>query len=591
MLRAGLSARPLLLAATAALVATLFAALLWLEVSPADAQGGEKPARPIGLTVDTTPGSLDVGVDWNDVPGAADYLVRWRLHGPDQELNEGVRPTSSDTLITVADYSRWVVRVQACNDSGCGPAIARTASVTPAEPTITAYAATTGGLDLWAAWDSVAGADAYSVRWRRHDGSFETGSQVSVPAVDSVEHISAFITVAGHGDWVVRVEACNDGACGTSVTQPVDLPITVAAGALNVAAAWDAVDGADSYEVRWRRPNGGFDAASLVDTNATNADFTVSGYGRWWVRVRACRGETCGPGAIQEVGVAPGRPANLAVRAGTGALDLTATWDAAAGADVYRVRWRPAGEDFVASNQADTAATGANIAVADYGAWAVQVQACNDAGCGGPSALEFEVEPPPPPKPPARPTGLEVATTAGSLEASVDWDDVEGADDYLVRWRRHGPGQELNGGLRPTASDARVTVAGAGAWVVRVQACNDAGCGEPASSQFEVTAAGLGPPANLELAATLFNLDVTAPGTPEKARPATGWTGGRWTAAARRAARWSSGMSAPPSPLRGRAGGISTWRPATAKAAETRRSGGSTWPPSLSRGPLRCRVL
>ena len=92
------------------------------------------PAKPSGLSLNTEAGSLEVGVDWDDVEGAADYLVRWRLHGPGQNLNEGVRPTSSDTRITVADYGKWVVRVKACSDAGCGPAAAQQVDITEAQP-------------------------------------------------------------------------------------------------------------------------------------------------------------------------------------------------------------------------------------------------------------------------------------------------------------------------------------------------------------------------------------------------------------------------------------------------------------------------
>ena len=92
------------------------------------------PAKPSGLTATPTAGSLDVAVDWDDVEGATDYLVRWRLHGPGQDLNDGVTPTTSDTQITVADYGKWVVRVEACNDAGCGPGAAQAVEVTQPEP-------------------------------------------------------------------------------------------------------------------------------------------------------------------------------------------------------------------------------------------------------------------------------------------------------------------------------------------------------------------------------------------------------------------------------------------------------------------------
>ena len=49
-----------------------------------------------------------------------------------------MRPTSSDTTITVADYGRLVVRVQACNTAGCGGPVTKTFEVEPApEPTAT----------------------------------------------------------------------------------------------------------------------------------------------------------------------------------------------------------------------------------------------------------------------------------------------------------------------------------------------------------------------------------------------------------------------------------------------------------------------
>lgn len=40
---------------------------------------------------------------------------------------------------------------------------------------------------------------------------------------------------------------------------------------------------------------------------------------------------------------------------------------------------------------------------------------------------------------PARPTGLQVRTQQGWLEVSLDWDDVDGADSYRVRWQQAGP--------------------------------------------------------------------------------------------------------------------------------------------------------
>ena len=87
---------------------------------------------------------------------------------------------------------------------------------------------------------------------------------------------------------------------------------------------------------------------------------------------------------------------------------------------------------------------------------------------------------------PSKPTGLSVSSTPGSLAVAVDWNDVEGAVDYLVRWRVSGPGQKLNDGIRSASSDAQISVAGYGKWLVRVEACDEAGCGKPATKHIHV---------------------------------------------------------------------------------------------------------
>ncbi|MCY4447789.1 MAG: SwmB domain-containing protein [Chloroflexi bacterium] len=93
------------------------------------------------------------------------------------------------------------------------------------------------------------------------------------------------------------------------------------------------------------------------------------------------------------------------------------------------------------------------------------------------------------PQKPAKPTGLSVTTEQGSLNVSLDWDDTSGATSYKVRWRVADKGNPLNAGITPTSSDADITVAKSGDWVVRVEACNAAGCGDPVSKGFTTIAA------------------------------------------------------------------------------------------------------
>ena len=84
------------------------------------------------------------------------------------------------------------------------------------------------------------------------------------------------------------------------------------------------------------------------------------------------------------------------------------------------------------------------------------------------------------------PTGLRVTAERGSLDVSLDWDDVSGAAHYRVRWRPAGPDNNLNDGVQVQSSDAVITVTRYGEWVARVQACDDSGCGAPLAKKFRV---------------------------------------------------------------------------------------------------------
>ncbi len=52
-----------------------------------------------------------------------------------------------------------------------------------------------------------------------------------------------------------------------------------------------------------------------------------------------------------------------------------------------------------------------------------------------------------------------------------------------------GPGNKLNDGLEAQSSNASITVSDYGEWVVRVEACNAAGCGRHLAQRFRVAPA------------------------------------------------------------------------------------------------------
>ncbi len=85
---------------------------------------------------------------------------------------------------------------------------------------------------------------------------------------------------------------------------------------------------------------------------------------------------------------------------------------------------------------------------------------------------------------PAKPSGLRITTEPGSLDVTVNWDEVDGAASYWVRWRSVDNGEKLNAGVRLSDTGMDITVDDYGEWVVRVQACDDDTCGEPLTKKF-----------------------------------------------------------------------------------------------------------
>ena len=115
------------------LILVVCLALVSTATSPAIADDVvEVPARPTGVVATAEPGSLDVAVDWDDVEGATAYLVRWRVAGPGNPLSEGLEVEDSEATIAVEGVGDWVVRVEACNEAGCGLGAAQRFTVEPA---------------------------------------------------------------------------------------------------------------------------------------------------------------------------------------------------------------------------------------------------------------------------------------------------------------------------------------------------------------------------------------------------------------------------------------------------------------------------
>ena len=433
--------------------------------------------------------TMTFAANWDPVEGATSYKLRWRQVGGSFEAGNAATVTGTSATITLSGYGSWQVRVQGCNDAGCGPEVEQAATLVliPGQLKNFALSAEAGSLDISATWDALDGASSYKLRWRVAGGEFESGNAATVTGA------TATITASGYGEWQVRLQACNDDACGPEVEQavilvqtpgePENFALSAEAGSLDISATWDALDSASSYRLRWREPGGEFESGNAATVTDATATITVSDYGEWQVRLQACNDDACGPEVEQAVTLVqtPGEPENFALSAEAGSLDISATWDALDGASSYKLRWRESGGEFEADNAATVTDATTTITVSDYGEWQVRLKACNETGCGTEVEQAATLV-----ASPDELSNFTVITEPGSLNILATWDEVEGATSYKLRWRESDGEFETDNAATVTDTAQFITVSDYGQWEVRVQGCNDNGCTPEASRTVDV---------------------------------------------------------------------------------------------------------
>ena len=383
-----------------ALIALLTAAGLTL-IGQAGADDGDGLSAPTKLRASTERGSLDVALDWDDVDGAASYLVRWRVAGPDNKLNDGISVQSSDAVITVARFGEWVARVQACDSDGCGAPVAKKFRVRKprATPDATPLPAST-----------------------------PTPQPTSLPT-STPESASA------SGELQVSISA---SSLTPLVNQPVKLTPMISnapsdsspsySWALDDGEGWFSYGTGSTFSYLTNRPEAWSFRVTVTygsGASVTSAPVTIT-----WVESQPTPTVTPTPQPVPtstptpgpSVAI-PGKPAGLAVSALPGSLDAALDWDDVAGAAHYWVRWRVPGPDASLNEGIVVLPSEAVIAVSGYGEWVARVQACNDLGCGAPVVSKFTVEPEPTvtptPEPTVTPTPTATATATPTPTATA----------------------------------------------------------------------------------------------------------------------------------------------------------------------------
>jgi len=281
---------------------------------------------------------------------------------------------------------------------------------------------------------------------------------------------------------------------------------------------WDAVDGADHYEVH--RAAGVNGTRSLLGTvgNPGYYDTAVAGGAQYAYWVRACAGAACGPFS-QPVSGAFGLSAPPGVTAsdGTDLQKVALAWRGIKGASSYRVfrTISPMAVDLL--SETDLLASTTGLTHADTSAepgqlYHYHVQACRDGTCGPVSRMEDGWRGLP------VPVGLIASSGTQADGVRLTWMPVPFADRYAVFRSISSKGTKTQLGTvtateMPEYIDSTaVTAASYSYWI---KACRGLQCSN--FSAAVIGWRGLNPPANLSAAdgTSTSRVEMTWDGVPE----------------------------------------------------------------------------
>ncbi|HET8899885.1 MAG TPA: hypothetical protein VFN09_14030 [Rhodanobacteraceae bacterium] len=353
-------------------------------------------------TISTPANSSNGGytVSWGAVGTATSYTLQEQVNGGAWSTIQ----TGSMTSKTISGKANgsYGYRVQACNVGGCGPWSSTgttTVLLPPAVPASITVPATSSG-SIAVNWAASATATSYKLQQRLGTGGW--GGVYAGAATSSTR------AVAASGSYTYQVQACNTSGCSaykTSSAVTVTIPPATAP-TLNVPAnsssgsytvSWGTVTAATSYTLQEQVNSGSW--ATIQTGSATSRAISGKGNGSYGYRVQACNAGGCGPWsgtASTVVVLIPAVPTGLSAivdvydlsgvqaagmvspQARPYAYQLSATWNASAGATSYTLQYCQTGGTCGTRSGSATSVSPFTVVGAAY---TVSVQACNASGC------------------------------------------------------------------------------------------------------------------------------------------------------------------------------------------------------------------
>ncbi|MDR0319985.1 MAG: fibronectin type III domain-containing protein, partial [Treponema sp.] len=381
-------------------------------------------AKPIGNmgTVTVSADGQRLVLSWSAVAGADQYDVYYSTSNTMPGSSEQTVATTTTTISGLTAGTTYYVWVRGKNANGAG-GVSAVASGRPIGST-SAPMLVAGNAQITVSWTAIAEANQYEIFYGTAVTPPQTADQ-TVNASTTTVTITGLTNGTSYNVWIRGRNSSGTGAYSAPASaKPIGNmgAVTVSADGQQLLLSWDAVAGADQYEVYYSTtttmPESPVQTVSTTTATITGLTNGTTYY--VWVRGKNANGTG---GVSTASGKLIGSTSAPTLTAGN--VQITASWTAIAGADQYEVFCGigatppPTAAQTVNASTTTVTITGL-VNGTTYNVW---IRGKNSSGTGTFSDPAN-----------AKPIGNmgTVTVSSGNQQLSLSWSAVAGADQYEV---------------------------------------------------------------------------------------------------------------------------------------------------------------